>query len=84
MLFSTWPAEAGVSFDPLDTCGSMLAGIRGTLRDVHFTVVPLISCVAAVTFIAARHTDEFLYSRLSKCNSERLTMLLSDSPKKRL
>lgn len=37
----------------------MLTGIRGTLWDVHVTVVTLESCIAAVTFIAAGDTNKW-------------------------
>lgn len=51
----TWPTQALVLIGPLQTRGSVLAGVRSTFRNILFTVVAYKACPLTVTDITV-HT----------------------------
>lgn len=51
-LWFTWPADAGVLIDPLQTRGTVLTGVRSTFRDVLLTVVSYEARPLTVTHVA--------------------------------
>lgn len=54
----TWPAGTAVALDSLQACGTVVAGVRGTLQDVQLTVGPLEAGVTAVTMVAVGHQTQ--------------------------